>query len=280
MTLIGGFGYYPKLRMERHSALGQSLYRDSTVNRVEWKHFVMERVARHYIPKIHVAGKKHLAAFGALEEREVPRIILPNHNSHADTVAISSMLEREGYRSMADGLVNYLGIRLLKLRFVNKMLDSYSYIPVWPPTEKPVTKEARRIAYVLTRNAVIATDNNVSANRTHCLNMEGGRSYSGSLKELEEVCETLGHQLYRIPNLTAIALGIVGTDIVLPQGKAIPRKSDVEMNVGEPFLVRDLADETLPKHEMYAKLAHDVVNIIADLLPCEYKQAYVAAGAS
>lgn len=267
--------------MERHPSLGQRLYRDSTVNRVGWKHAVMEHVvARHYIPNIDVIDRKHLVRFGDLGEDGFPRMILPNHNSNSDTVAISSMLEREGYRRLADGLVNYLGIRLLKLRFVNKWLDSYSYIPVWPPTERLVTREDKKKAFVLTKNALIATDNNVAANRTLCLNMEGGRSYNGTLKELDEVCETLGHQLYRIPNLTAIALGIVGTDVVLPRGKAIPRKSDVEVRIGEPFLVRDLADETLPKHEMYAKLAHDVMHMIADLLPSKYKQAYVAESAS
>ncbi len=246
---------------------------DSTVNKSSLKNSIAERLTRHFVPEIEVSGSRHLHE---VEERLAgmrPVIMIANHLSHADAPVLASALKRKGFDEIADKLVFMLGIRMKSTPVLNKILDSYSYIPVWPPTIIPKNKKENAESLGMAKKAIIAARENLKNGKVLVIFPEGSRSRNGQLSTVKRV---MAHYMLEMDDSFVVPVGISGSEKVLPIGNVIPKKGSVKVSFGNPvdinYLNRTL--EGFSKKEKHQLSVDYLMRQVADLLPDEYKGFY------
>ena len=246
---------------------------DSTVVRSGLKHAVVERMTRHFVPEIEVSNKRNLEQIEEIVAGMHPVIMIANHLSHADAPVLDSAIRRKGFDEIADRLVFMLGIRMTKTFGLNKVLDSYSYIPVWPPTEIPKDSRENAESLGMAKRAIVASRENLKNGRILVIFPEGTRSRNGQLSAVKRV---MAHYMLGVDNSYVAPVGISGTEKILPVGNVIPKKGEARVSFGRPIAVDDIKREfaDLNKNDRYQLSVDLLMRQVAEQLPEDYQGFY------
>lgn len=264
-----GFGYHPKLRMERRAERAKRLgYVDSTVYMNPIKHGLLESVTTFYVDNINIEGLDNVDHARELLVAGRRVVFLANHQSNSDTPILTSALHRTKNGDLAVKLVNLLGIRLKKLPVVKNFLNAYSYIPVWPPTEIPKNEGERKQASIMGSNATIAMDAVLAKGEILVFYPEATRSKDGVLQPVEDRMAML---LFGLGDIHIVPVSILNAKNILPKGKFIPKKGDATVKFGEPFRFRDIMAEGVGYKK---KTIDEVMKKIAIMMPEELRGPY------
>jgi len=238
---------------------------ETLVVRNPLKHAVAEWLTEHYVDAS-VEGSENFQPVPELVANNKHIVIASNHDSHSNAPIIENKLRRLGYGDLADRLVFILGIRLINNRITRQFINSYNFIPVWPPTEVPGSAEERKEAKAMLFGAVRAAKYVLRNQGLLGLFPQGGRSYDQQINRVDPRTTLVLHIL---PDTYVSPWSIQGSEDVLPVGAWWPRKGKVHVNIGELISIDKLKEDFigLSRDDMHQAIADILMRKIAEGLP-------------
>jgi 1-acyl-sn-glycerol-3-phosphate acyltransferase len=223
-------------------------------------------------PDILVCGKENLEK--AMEITKGKNLIfMLRHISNFDTPAFELALRRAGFGEIVPRLIYLQGIKLDRNPVSKIFQGAFNRIKVWPPSLNESEKEnGERVA--MTKKSLESSKKALEKGYILGIYGEGGRSYTGELKQLEPA---VIHYLTLQPNTVVLPVAISGTDNVLPPGSFVILPTDrVKIDFAEPINVDSLVKEHkhLKPHERRKKIADFIGRNIAKRLRPRERGAY------
>jgi len=102
---------------------------------------------------------------------------------------------------------------------------------------------------------------------------EGTRSASGALQAAKDGVAVLALKT----NATILPVGVIDTDRFWPKGKAPRPGGQVELRVGQPFLLADVLPPNLDRRAAKTAATELIMSRIAELLPARQQGVYARA---
>lgn len=232
-----------------------------------FKYEGMRAMVRYYVD-ITIAGKENLAKARELQKKGGKVLYMANHLSNSDGPVHNFVFDQQGVHRVAF----VLGKRLMENPATKNLVNTVWTIPTWPPTEKPKNeaeeKQKNHMMLASRRAFRAALSNGFSV----LIYPEGGRSYSGQMKD--EVFPEIAGYLKGVDDLYIVTFGSMGTESVLPVGQAWPQHGKVILNFGdEPIEVASLISqyESLPKDDQNKAIMEDIMRRIAGNIDPAYR---------
>jgi 1-acyl-sn-glycerol-3-phosphate acyltransferase len=236
----------------------------------------VEILANIYAPNIEIGGKENLEEARRQLGEGKKLIFMSNHLSNFDTPVLDKALKETGFNDIRQKLIYLQGIKLDQDPRTKIFLGAFKRIKVWPPTLKPKNEKEEAQYKSLTRESLEFSKKALSRGYHLGIFPEGGRSYSGQLKEGKA---TVAHYLELIPNTIVLPVSIYGTEEVMPiKNKFLPNfnHAHVTITFGKLISLESLNQEygNLHHSERNNQIIDVIMKSIAQNLPEKYRGTY------
>lgn len=237
---------------------------------------ILELATNYHVDPLHIDGLEKLES-GLKKARELGGavVIASAHLSQVDGPIVRKVLRKSGLLTDDIETVPLLGLRLYRRPLTRMLARGVPHIPVWPPTERPTTREELDYAKELTLRAKETQRRASSQGVPTLIFPQGGRG-NGEI-DRQPVAGTA--DFLTNPNNVLMPLAFVA-DHILPKGQWRPVKGAVDAVFGEPLPVPELIDELglsidqplTPKQKFI--FADTVMRRVAEMLPLEKQGVY------
>ncbi len=228
-----------------------------------------------YARPITIRGENNIAdAVNLAKQNKKGIIFAPSHFSNADQPVLRKALLEIGFNDPDADLVAILGLRLYREQLTRLLTRSAPHIPVWPPTERPHTREELEFVKGLNTQALDTHRRVLDAGHNILLFPQGGRGNGKIEKDPHQgIAEFL-----TIPD-SIIVPTIIIADTVLPKGVVMPIRGEVTAEFLKPLDGQYLMDQSgynpeSPTNAARQQMVGNVMTEIAAALPEERRGVF------
>lgn len=201
-------------------------------------------------------------------------VFLPNHLSYSDANIFEVLLEREGYRDVAERLTVIAGPKVYSdpmRRFSSLCFGTIKTPQSSARSSEEAVMTTREVALLAKETIAIAHDRQVAGDALLVF-VEGTRSRTFAMQRALPAVA----RYFDDPKALLVPLGIAGSERFIPVGEERIRPTRVTFRVGQPVEAGEVAGACGGNR----RLIMDVIGVaIARLLPPEYQGLYGEAGA-
>lgn len=239
------------------------------------------------LPKSSLKGQENLEHAQQIRDEGFPLIVVSNHTSDLDHPARRAVLERNGYRSLADSLVYVAGLKMIERKYVKLLVRGEGFVLIPTPFDAEkldsalnqqslYTEEEQEYLGNLRTNYRIISE---KARRTVKSLTEDGyhnvawypestRSRNGGL--IQKSPEVTSVWYFFLKDSYILPISIKGGHRLLPPEReiwAIP--STISIRVGKPYSTGAMIEtaRSLPRESQRDFLANYPLATIAELEP-------------
>lgn len=241
---------------------------------------ILEVLSHFLIPrKIQIHHIENLEEAIELSKQGKELVVCPNHNSNADSPVLARGLRKNGFKGFEDHLVHIQGAKLDRHPINKFFTHGLKVIKIWPESLTARTDEEKKKKKEMNDKAQKYATECLREGYHLVLYLEGGRSYSGSLKQAERTGVAY-FRLVKDSETMVLPVGIIDADKVMPPGKILilPNPSlVVNIVFGKPINASSLIEKNshLSDHRMRRAVIDEIMkNGIAPCLPPERRGVY------